>query len=184
MEVSSMREITQILRHEHETVIFVLKILDNIVRTKAAENSATFVHCTELVEFLHLYAEKSHHGKEKYLIEALKDGGFSYEGDSIGIIQHEHEQGRSFVVHMSRALEAKDVNEFYVASVQYSALLENSIKRENMTLFKLADQALDEQKQDELLEEFVELEKAVIGRDLYRNMHDMISTWTASFGVG
>ncbi len=178
-----MSEITQVLRLEHETILFVMKILDKMVQTKAAESTETLVHCTELVKFLHLFAEKSHHVKETYLIEALNDGGFSNDENSIGAIQREHEDGHMLLIQMSNALESKDANKFYAVSVQYIALLSNSIVKEGSTLYQLADQALDEDTQDELLEKFLELEKAIIGRDLHRNMHDMISTWSGAFGV-
>lgn len=178
-----MGEITQVLRLEHETILFVLKILDKMVQTKAAENTETLIHCTELVKFLHVFAEKSHHAKEEYLIEALKEGSFSHEENTIGAIQREHEEGHMLLIQMSNALESKDVKKFYAASKQYSALLSNSMATEGTTLYELADQVLDEDTQDELLVQFLELEKAVIGRDLYRNMHDMISTWSGAFGV-
>lgn len=179
-----MGEITQILRHEHDTILYVLKILNNMVQLKAADNAATYGYCIEITDFLQLFAEKSHHGKVAYLMEALKEGDLSHEGDTLGDIQHEHAQLHALILKMIEALDSHETNEFNVASVQCIALLENSINKENLYLFTLADQALDEEKQDELLEKFVELEKEVIGRDLHRKMHDMISKWAGSFGVG
>lgn len=179
-----MGEITQILRHEHDTIVFVLKILNNMVQMKAAENTTTYGYCIEITNFLQLFAEKSHHVKVDYLMEALKEGASSHEWASIGDIRHEHDQLHSLILKMNRALESHESNEFYVASEQYSTLLENSINKESSFLFKLTDEELNEDKQDELLEKYVELEKAVIGRDLQRNMHDMISKWADSFGVG
>lgn len=178
-----MGEVTQILRHEHDTILFVLKILNKMVQTKAAEDDTKYSHCIALVDFLQLFTEKSHHGKEHYLIEALKDTGLSQYENEIDIIQREHEQGQSTIVKMINALGEKDYNEFYNSSVQYSSYLENCIERENLSLFDFSDHALDDEKQDELLEEFLDIEKSVIGRDLYRNMHDMISTWTDIIGI-
>lgn len=178
-----MGEITQVLRLEHETILFILKILNKIVQTNAVEKTETFVHCTEIVRFLDLFAEKSHHRKETYLIEALKDDVTSLDGYSIDAIQREHDAGHIFLIQMSKALESTDANEFYAAAVQYSNLLSNSIAREGATLYALADQVLDEDTQDDLLEKFLELEKAIVGRDLHRNMHDMISTWAGAFDV-
>lgn len=176
-----MGEATQVLRHEHNTILYVLKILGRVVQTNAAETSAATNDCKELVHFLGLYVNDSHLKKEAALFAALKASGAQIE--PMGPIMAGHAQAGDLIVRLSRALDAGDVSEFNGAATQYIRVLEGCIQEENGALFQLADQHLSEDQQDTLLEDFIEIEKAVIGRDLYMNMHDMITKWSFVFGV-
>ena len=68
-----MGKATENLRTEHEAILFVLKMLDKMIETKAVENETTCKYCSELVYFFEIFVDKCHHGKEEnILLEELE----------------------------------------------------------------------------------------------------------------
>jgi hemerythrin-like domain-containing protein len=172
-----MGAVIQILRHEQETIQYVLKILNKMIQAKSVDSSTTQNHITDVVRFLDVFAEQSHHRKEDALIDALSSGGAFQESELFDEIRQDHTKSASLLLQMNDALVQNDTKALSDLTASYLALMESSIIKENQSLFRLADQTLDEDRQDDLLEYFLELENTVIGRDLSGNMHNLISTW-------
>lgn len=179
-----MGKATQDLRNEHEAILFVLSILDKMIETEAAADITRSQYCGELVYFLKIFADKCHHGKEEnILFKALEDSGIQNEGGPIGVMLSEHVQGREYILQMSGALETGDVHAYNAAAAQYRDLLRIHINKENMILFQMADQVLDEEKQADLFEKFEQHEEHVIGHGVHEKLHAMIDIWAKAFGV-
>lgn len=177
-----MGKATQDLIKEHEAILFVLKILDKMIDTNAAVDNTGY--CEELVYFLKVFADQCHHGKEEnILFKALESSGIPNEGGPIGVMLSEHAEGRGHISAMGKALEVNDAEAFNSAAAQYRDLLRVHINKENMILFKMADQVLDDEKQAELFERFEEHEEHVIGHGVHEKLHAMIDTWAGVFGV-
>lgn len=155
-----------------------------MISTEIADSSVRFKYYGELVYFLKIFADKCHHGKEEtYLFKELESSGVQNEGGPIGVMLSEHVQGRTHIAQMSQAVESLDPEAFNAAALQYRDLLRVHINKENMILFKMADQVLDEYKQAELFEKFAQHEETVIGQGVHEKLHAMIDTWADAFGV-
>lgn len=179
-----MEKVTQNLRTEHDSILFVLKILDKIILDKNVEAESKIRYCNEIVYFLKIFVDKCHQGKEEvHLFKSLENGGVANEDGPISVMLREHRQGRAYIVSMSTALDQKDLNEFNVAAVQYCALIEIHIKKETNILFSITDHILDEETQAELIQKFKQHEEKIIGHGIHEKLHAMIGTWAEAFGV-
>ncbi|MDD3654266.1 MAG: hemerythrin domain-containing protein [Desulfotomaculaceae bacterium] len=178
-----MGKATQDLRKEHEAILHVLKILDQMF-TSTLDATKKLQYYSEVVNFFRIFADKCHHGKEEvYLFEELIKKGFHKESGPVGVMLHEHKLGREYISMMNKSLEAKDLAGFDTAAAKYSALLRQHINKENNVLFIMADEVLDETKQDELFREFEQHEENVIGHGVHEKLHAMIHAWAAEFNV-
>ncbi len=177
-----MGKATQDLRKEHDSIIHVLKIMDQVMSANNKEDIAKFKFGNELVYFLKIFADKCHHGKEEnFLFEDLIRHGVQNEGGPIGVLLREHNQSREYIAMMNKSLESKEWTEFRAAAVKYRDLLKDHIEKENNVLFVMADQILDEAKQDELFEKFEQHEESVIGHGVHEELHAMIHKWSEEF---
>lgn len=177
-----MGKATEDLVKEHEAILHVLKILDKVIDTNAARNQKAA--CVDLLFFLKTFADHCHHGKEEnILFGELVRNGISNKGGPIGVMLRDHVQGRQFILRMTQALEMQDTQTFNHAAGQYRDLLRIHINKENMILFKLADQVLDDNKQSALYKRFTQHEETVIGNGIREKLHAIISTWADTFGI-
>jgi len=171
---------TQQLKDEHEGVKVILGVLGEICNTLEAKGSVDNEHFTGILEFLRVFVDKCHHGKEEELLfPALIAAGVPKEGP-IAVMLEEHEMGRSYVKAMTEAyasyvkgrkLLSKDIIE---KSRGYIALLSEHIEKENNILFVTADNRLSEDTQEELWDGFEKIEEERIGIGKHEEFHGMI----------
>jgi hemerythrin-like domain-containing protein len=179
-----MGKATQDLRIEHKAILYVLKILDRMLESGNREPEAMLRYYGELVDFLKIFADKCHHGKEEnYLFTTLVEKGITNEGGPVGVMLMEHAEGRRYIAQMSLSLDSRDIGEFAAAAVQYRDLLRRHISKENDVLFRMADQIIGEEEQAELFEKFEEHEEKVIGHGVHEKLHARIEQWAMDFGV-
>lgn len=177
-----MGKATQDLRKEHDAILHVLKILDKMILADTKEDVVKLQYYNELVYFLKIFADKCHHGKEEnYLFEELVNNGVLNEGGPIGVMLQEHKQGREYIALMNKALESKDLTKFNTNATNYRDLLKRHIEKENNDLFVMADELLDDAKQDELFEKFEQHEERAIGHGVHEKLHSMIHRWAIEF---
>lgn len=179
-----MGKATQDLLHEHKALIHVLEILDRMMMPSEVDRQALLRYYGEVVDFLKIFADKCHHGKEEnYLFVALEAKGIANEGGPIGVMLHEHSLGRAYIGEMSASVVKNDTEAFESAAIKYRDLLRQHIEKENNVLFVLADQVLDEEEQDALFEKFEEHEENVIGQGVHEKLHARIDAWAKAFGA-
>jgi hemerythrin-like domain-containing protein len=179
-----MGKATQDLRHEHDAILYVLEILDKMLQVETMAEPSQLEYFGELVDFLKIFADKCHHGKEEnYLFKELVQRGMPQDGGPIGVMLQEHRQGRSLLARMGLGLESRDVQACRTTVVLYRDLLRSHIGKENNVLFPLADQMLDDDAQDRLFEQFTAFEEQVIGHGIHEQLHARIDTWAEAFGI-
>jgi hemerythrin-like domain-containing protein len=179
-----MGKAIQDLRNEHEAILHVLTITDNVISTGARDDESKLKFGNELVYFLKIFADKCHHGKEEtYLFTELEKKGVPNKGGPIGVMLQEHAQGREFISLMSNSLEAENLVDFILNASKYRDLLRNHIDKENSVLFVMADRLLDEKMQDDLFLKFEEHEEKVIGHGVHEELHSTIHKWEEEFDV-
>jgi hemerythrin-like domain-containing protein len=179
-----MGKATQDLRKEHEAILYVLQIIEQMILKQKSDEQLQLQYYDELVFFLKTFADKCHHGKEEnYLFNELVKKGIPNEGGPIGMMLKEHAQGREYIAQMSRYIEEKNIDGFNRGAEQYRDLLRNHIEKENNVLFQMADKVIDEQEQAIMFEKFEEHEENVIGHGVHEKLHEMIDVWAKDFGV-
>lgn len=171
---------TEQLRAEHDGILTMLEILEEICERMTAGKKANLDHLEKIVEFLSVFADQCHHGKEEGLLfPALEKAGIPREGGPIGVMLTEHDHGREHIRNMRKALaELKEGREgeerFVEAATGYIELLRNHIQKENNVLFIMAEKSLSESEQESLLDQFETLEKEKIGIGRHEAFHRLM----------
>lgn len=177
-----MGKATQDLRKEHDAILHVLEIMDKMRANGTKEESTKLQYYKEVVYFLKIFADKCHHGKEEnYFFEELVNNGVPNEDGPIGIMLKDHKQGREHIALMEKGLESGDLSQYQTSADKYRDLIKGHIKTENNILFVIADELLDEAKQEEIFKKFADFEESVIGHGVHEKLHSMIHQWAAEF---
>ncbi|MDD4142954.1 MAG: hemerythrin domain-containing protein [Bacteroidales bacterium] len=179
-----MGKAIQDLRKEHDAILYVLRILGKMMQSDNSNSETLLRYYGEVVYFLKIFADKCHHGKEEnYLFKELINKGIPNEGGPVGVMLHEHDQGREYIAQMSRSFDENNIEGFNNAAILYSDLLRQHIEKENNVLFMIADRVINEQEQNRLFEQFEQHEENVIGQGIHGKLHAMIDIWAESFDV-
>ncbi len=169
------------LKAEHEGIKLMLSILEKICDKLDSGQKVESEHLSRVLEFLRVFADKCHHGKEEDLLfPALEQAGISREGGPIGVMLMEHTEGRGYIKGLAQAIDkynAGDENasvEIVENGRNYVDLLRQHIYKENNVLFMMAQQVLSEDTQKELAEAFEKMEVEKIGTGKHEEFHKLM----------
>jgi len=181
-----MKAIQQ-LKEEHEGVKVMLAVLERVCRKLEETRHLDQKHFEKILEFLKVFVDRCHHGKEEELLfPALAVAGVPEDG-SIRVMLQEHELGRKYVKGMSDAFAGfttgdPSASRGIVKNGQdYIALLRDHIEKENNVLFAMADRLLSEKMQDELREGFEKIEEERIGVGKHEEFHHLLEKLSAAY---
>ncbi len=164
------------LMHEHEAILFALKILGAIEQRLAAGQPTEREDIAAFIGFLKEFADKCHHGKEEsILFPAMVAAGVPEQDGAVGAMLAEHAQGREWIRRMEASLQPSlDAAAFASAAAGYSTLLQAHIRKENEVLFPMAEKLLSPSQLDALFEAFEAHEENVIGAGRHEELHAML----------
>ncbi len=172
-----MKKASEDLKHEHEAVTIALNVLEKMESNIQNYEIVDANDLKEMVDFLILFADKCHHGKEEmYYFPAFVKAGIPENGEPVGVLLHQHEQGRNNILQMKDSVSTLnvDLQSFSEAASSYVMLMRNHIEKENNILFMMGDQRLSEETQTELLEKFEEHEEKVVGEGKHEKLHALL----------
>jgi len=159
-----METATHNLENDH---IHILRLTD-IMLAMVEKGSGEVNHFAEIVNLIRKFADGFHHAKEEDLLfPLLGQKGFSPEQGPVAVMLHEHVQGRNYVKGISEGIEKLRkggdgaLDTIYENISGYANLLQNHIGKENNILFRMADQALSAEEQQNLLTRFAEVENSL-----------------------
>ena len=96
---------TEELKQEHQGILLMLRILDRVAAKIESGEKTDVDHLEQIVEFLRVFADRCHHGKEEDLLfPAMEKAGIPRERGPIGVMLMEHEEGRGYIREMADAL--------------------------------------------------------------------------------
>lgn len=179
-----MKYASEDLIHEHKAILFGLTILEQIAGRVREKGEADLKDIEDMVNFLKLFADKCHHGKEEGLLfPELEKIGILKEGGPIGQMLLEHDQGRRFISEMTAAISdgVLQAERFTDAAYGYIDLLRAHIEKENQVLFPLGDRKLLPGLQKQLLEQFEEFEEKVMGKGIHESLHKLLHDLEAKY---
>jgi hemerythrin-like domain-containing protein len=179
---------TEELKAEHEGVLQMLAVLQGLCDRMESRKPFLTGHLDQVVEFLKIFVDTCHHGKEEdILFPALEKAGITEKEDLINELLAEHRTGRALVKDMGVALDSlKSGTEDATPAVvdkarQYITLLRQHIQKENNDLFPIAEKRLPQNEQEKLSEQFDRLEKEKIGigrhEEFHRQIEDLSKTY-------
>lgn len=155
------------LRHEHEVFLRALALLEGIGKDLGAGTPVDRDALAWLIDFFRTFADRCHHTKEEqHLFPTLERRGVPRDGGPLGVMLHEHEEGRAFL----RAMGQRDDRAVAQAIRGYVALLRAHIDKENGILFPIAEQILDDEEQRVLAQAFDAIEQVVVGPGIHERL--------------
>ena len=161
---------TQLLMEEHEIILGGLRVLNALADRASRGLEVPAKAVSEMLEFLSQFADTHHHHKEEeILFPALEEAGFPRDGGPVGVMLHEHVQGRELIAALRAAAphasgDAAGRSRFADAARAYTALLSGHIDKENHVLFPMADRAIGGAELRRVEEEFDAFELASAAR--------------------
>lgn len=178
----------ELLKEEHRAIKVMLSILNEVSQRLEASEKIDPQDLSQMVEFIRVFADRCHHGKEEDLLfPALEETGVPREGGPIGVMLAEHDEGRAYARGLAEAIaryrsgEKEAVRDIIENARNYANLLNQHIDKEDNILYVIADLHLSPEKQEELVKEFqrVEEEKIGVGRheEFHHLLHHLKSTY-------
>ena len=167
----------QDLIHEHKAILIALNVIEQMYKRVQNDKGIDYKDIEKMIEFLKIFADKCHHGKEEgFLFPALEEAGVKNQNGPIGVMLDQHKLGRGFIKQMEESISNIIINKnaFVDAASSYVTLLRNHIEKEDTFLFPLGDAKLSASKQQELLHNFEDLEKNVIGKGKHEELHALL----------
>jgi hemerythrin-like domain-containing protein len=159
---------TQIMEAEHRLIETVVKALGGVAAAVELGERPAGAMLAKVVEFLRIYADQLHHGKEeKLFFPMLVKRGVPPQGCPIGGLNHEHEKGRALVQALAEQAPAyaqgkPGAKEGLIETLRgIQDLYRNHIWKEDAMVFPMADKVLTAADQTELCERFAELDRAI-----------------------
>jgi hemerythrin-like domain-containing protein len=141
---------TKILMQEHVLIEKVLAVLETLAEQVDRGRAPDRTAFGKALEFLSGFADMGHHMKEEEaLFPALVERGMPVLGSPIGVMLHEHEEGRAHLRGLREALGGLDKDpagarrRLVDEAREYVHLLRQHIEKENVILFRMADEMLD-----------------------------------------
>lgn len=179
-----MKYASEDLINEHQGILFGLKILEKMVLLLKENNRIEIDDIREIINFIKLFADKCHHGKEEgILFPAMEEFGIPKTNGPIGQMLLEHTEGRKYVAQMNDEIQKKefDKNKFAQAATNYISLLRNHINKENNVLFPLGDKKIPLDRQTKILELFEAFEENVMGAGTHEKLHELLHNFEAKY---
>jgi len=174
---------TKNLENDHVQILRLIEVMGRIIGSENPNIS----HLESIVDIIRNFADGLHHAKEEnQFFPYLADRGFSLTQGPVGVMIHEHTQGREYVKGMAESIalfktgDESALGNIYRNMSGYADLLYNHIGKENNILFRMADRALSEADQELLLKEFSLAEsnyKAGSPADYIRKINDLASQY-------
>jgi hemerythrin-like domain-containing protein len=169
---------TQILRQEHEAILKMLDTAENVAENLENSQPVPAATLAQILEFLQVFADRCHHGKEEDLLfPALTAKGLPERGGPVGVMLFEHEQGRALIRRMIEAFAGYADNpapsgmQWASAAREYIALLRSHIQKENNILFVMAERLLSDAELEEMGQAFDRVETEKIGAGTHERLH-------------
>lgn len=150
---------TKILSDEHQNI---LRVIDALIKECSSLETGKGLDkgfFEKAIDFIRNYADKFHHAKEEDIlfVELCKDAVEMHCNPTQQML-HEHDLGRNFVKGIEQALKENNKTKVIENTKGYAQLLQEHIYKEDNILYPMADEALNQQIQKDILEKFKQAE--------------------------
>jgi hemerythrin-like domain-containing protein len=171
---------TELLKHEHQIILMVLEAAEREAQRIQDTGAVRADDVEHMVDFFRNFADRCHHAKEEDLLFAkMEERGVPMQGGPIGVMLHEHDEGRRHVTGVADALpQARGGDPAALGTVRanllaFVHLLRAHIRKEDNVLYPMADQLFTVTDQQALAEGFDRVEAEEIGAGVHERYHQM-----------
>ena len=163
------------LEEEHGGIIAMLGVMLIVAKRLKNRGKVRKDHLSKIAEFLNVFADKCHHGKEEGILfpEVIKDKSNLF---MVNELLGEHKSSRDYIRGIIESLkyyETGNLHAYHIAVNMegYISLLKEHIKKESLSLFPIADKQIPDDVQSSMEEKFEVLERDVIGEGIHEKYH-------------
>jgi len=156
---------TKVLMDEHRNIERVLDCLERMTVMAEASGHLDGASAREALVFFRGYADRCHHGKEEDLLfPMMEKRGYPRESGPLAVMLDEHETGRTHIRAMDGAIdgavkgETESMQSFARHARAYVLMLRDHIQKEDHCLFRMADESLSADDQQELETRFARVD--------------------------
>ncbi|MGQ9800745.1 MAG: hemerythrin domain-containing protein [Candidatus Saccharicenans sp.] len=172
---------TEQLKKEHQAIKMMLKIMTEIARLLETGQGADLKDLNDILEFLRIFADRCHHGKEEELLfPALESAGVPRDRGPLGVMLSEHQSGRALIKDMDETLSAMARREeraglnFARQARAFVELLTAHIDKEDNVLYPLAEARFNQKIQKKLTQGFEKIENEMVGPGRHQEFHRLL----------
>lgn len=152
------------LENDHVHILKLCQVMEQM----AHAGNINPEHLEWIVSLVRNFADGLHHKKEEELLfPKLAEKGFSPVHGPVAVMLQEHEEGRNFIrdiagnITLYRSGDEGAAGSVHAGLLGYAGLLKNHIAKENNILFRMADNALSSEEQEDLSAEFKKAEESM-----------------------
>jgi hemerythrin-like domain-containing protein len=167
------------LEAEHDAIRIVVGVMAVLAERLELDQDVPTQALHELVEFMRLFGDRCHHGKEEQvLFPMLEQKGVPIQGCPLGVLVHEHERGRALVTELEQASlayaegQADGLDRLRKSLQGLTALYPGHMWREEYLLFPMAKKILSAEEMDAVQERFDRVE-AELGAGVHEHLHQL-----------
>jgi hemerythrin-like domain-containing protein len=179
------------LMNEHrliENVLDALVAFGDEVRRKGTTEKEEL---GKFAAFIRGFADACHHGKEEgVLFQAMVEHGFPRDGGPIGVMLHEHDEGRAMVRALAARAEQEgpwtDLDRAEIARVgfAFADMLRHHIQKEDGVLYPMAEQHLPPEALERVAEDCERFEAEQTGSGEHERFHALAASLVARYAPG
>jgi len=176
---------TDELEHEHRIIERVVAAMAVLAEKLQSGKEVEARVLNDLGEFLRVFAEGCHHGKEeRYLFPLLEKRGVPVSGCPLAVLLHEHDKGRHLMADLKQTSEAyiRSGNTEKDALIwtlhQLVELYPAHIWKEDYLLLPMTSKILSDTDQEALAREF-EQHESEIGSDVHHGFEQLAESLVA-----
>jgi hemerythrin-like domain-containing protein len=174
---------TRQLADEHEYVLLVVGAMEAEAARIEDTGTVDVERVAMMVDFTRNFTDGDHHTKEESLLFPLLEERSPAAGGTVSVLLSEHQAARECIRLITSALPQAAGQDEEIAEQARHVIVENlrlyayvlplHIGKEDTVLFKLTDELLSVQEQEELAREFEELGRAPGAAELTARYHRM-----------
>ena len=174
-----MRKATEELECEHRIIERVVAAMAVLAEKLQSGKKIQATVWPDLVEFLHIFADTCHHGKEEgYLFPLLEKKGVPVSGCPLAVLLNDHHKGQSLVADLRQTseayLRAPDTDKEALIGTLHRLveLYPAHIWKEDYLLFPMTNKILSDGEQEALSQGFKQHESP-IGLDVHHGFEQL-----------
>ena len=133
---------TGVLMNEHREILKALHVMERMGEIAAGGGVIIEKDVEEILEFLDLFGDKHHQGREEAVLFPAMMGKNPANCDKLRHMAFEHDQERSLVQGLQEALKTHRAKDFAYYAGRLVQILRAHIYKEDHILFEMADAGL------------------------------------------
>jgi hemerythrin-like domain-containing protein len=162
------KNITEILEAEHRVIEQVVSAVRELNSGIEAGQKPDLNFLRKVVDFMRVYADKCHHGKEEELLfPALGNLGVPIEGCPLGALMGEHTRGRFLVTNLAEGVDLlaagdeKGLEKIKKGLTGIVSLYPNHIWKEDFLLFPMTHKVMSPDAMKDMLQPFMDVDERI-----------------------